>query len=446
MDISIIGTGYVGLVTGVCLSELGHTVHCIDNNKDKIEKLNNGIIPIYEPGLDELIRKNVAANKLFFDNEYSSIEYADAVFCAVGTPNNKDNKTDLSFVESVAIAFALNITKRSLFIIKSTVPIGTSKKMKKIIDETLQERNEAFDIEYDMVSNPEFLKEGSAIDDFMHPDRIVIGCESEYAKIVMESIYKSFNKDKLIFTSIESAELIKYAANSMLATRISFMNDLSKICDKTGANIKDIALGIGLDNRIGSKFLNAGCGYGGSCFPKDVRSLISTGEELKCDLKILKAVDEVNNNQKHILYNKLYEAASKVDYPIKNISILGTAFKPDTDDMREATSIVFINDLYNDDLKLGPFSKIKIYDPIALDNCKKIIGENNKKIEYYEELDKAIIDADAIIIVTEWNQIKNIDFNIVKRLMKGNIIIDGRNIFNKKELEEKDFIYYGIGI
>ena len=444
MDISIIGTGYVGLVTGVCLSELGHTVHCIDNNKDKIEKLNNGVVPIYEPGLDELIRKNILANKLFFDIEYSSIEYADAVFCAVGTPNDKNNKTNLNFVKSVAKAYALNIEKRSLFIIKSTVPIGTSKKIKKVIDKTLEERNE--DIEYDMVSNPEFLKEGSAIEDFMNPDRIVIGCDSDYAKVVMESIYKSFNSDKLIFTTIESAELIKYAANAMLATRISFINDLSKICDKTDANIKDIALGIGLDTRIGSKFLNAGCGYGGSCFPKDVRSLISTGEELKCDLQILKAVDSVNNNQKHILYNKLYEAASKVDYPIKTISILGTAFKPNTDDMREATSIVFINDLYNDDLKLGPFSKIKIYDPIALDNCKNIIGENNEKIEYCTELDKAIVDSDAIVIVTEWDQIKNIDFDIAKKLMKGNIIIDGRNIFNRKTLEEKDFVYKGIGV
>ena len=443
MNISIVGTGYVGLVTGTCLSEMGHNVHCIDINKEKIDKLNEGIIPIFEQGLEELIKKNVQANKLFFDNNYNSIEYADAVFSAVGTPPNEDGSADLQYVLAVAKEFAKNIKKHSLIITKSTVPVGTAEKVRKVIEDTLKELDK--EVEFEVVSNPEFLKEGSAIEDFMNPDRIIIGCDSDYSKMIMESIYKKFPEEKLIFTTIQSAEMIKYAANAMLAVRISFINDIANLCDKTGANVEDVAKGIGMDSRIGPKFLQAGCGYGGSCFPKDVKALIKTGEQNNVSMNVIKAAEVTNESQKHILYNKLYKASSKVDYSIKNITILGTSFKPNTDDMREASSIVFVNDLLNDNQKLGPFDKIKIYDPIALNEAKRIIGESNEKIEYCNNIDNAIIDADAIVIITEWDQIKNISLEVVKKLMKGNIIIDGRNIFNRKDIEKLEFIYEAIG-
>ena len=443
MNISIVGTGYVGLVTGTCLADMGHNVHCIDINKDKIENLNNGIIPIYEPGLEELITKNVQAQKLFFTTNYEVLEYADAVFSAVGTPPDEDGSADLQYVLAVAKEFAKNIKKHSLIITRSTVPVGTAEKVRKVIIDTLKERGE--EIEFDVVSNPEFLKEGTALEDFMNPDRIVIGCDSDYAKMIMQSIYKKFPDEKLVFTTIPSAEMIKYAANSMLAVRISFINDIANLCDKVGANIEDVAKGIGLDSRIGPKFLQAGCGYGGSCFPKDVKALIKTGEKNDVDMNVIKAAEKTNEIQKHILYKKLYNAVAKVDYPIKTITILGTAFKANTDDMREATSIVFVNDLLNDDKKLGPFDKIKIYDPIALNEAKRRIGESNEKIEYCEELDKAIIDSDAIVIVTDWKQIKEMSLDVVKRLMKGNIIVDGRNVFDRNKVESLDFIYEAIG-
>ena len=443
MNISIVGTGYVGLVTGTCLADMGHNVHCIDINKDKIENLNNGIIPIYEPGLEELITKNVQAQKLFFTTNYEVLEYADAVFSAVGTPPNEDGSADLQYVLAVAKEFAKNIKKHSLIITKSTVPVGTAEKVRKVVIDTLKERGE--EIEFDVVSNPEFLKEGTALEDFMNPDRIVIGCDSDYAKMIMQSIYKKFPDEKLVFTTIPSAEMIKYAANSMLAVRISFINDIANLCDKVGANIEDVAKGIGLDSRIGPKFLQAGCGYGGSCFPKDVKALIKTGEKNNVDMNVIKAAEKTNEIQKHILYKKLYNAVAKVDYPIKTIAILGTAFKANTDDMREATSIVFVNDLLNDDKKLGPFDKIKIYDPVALNEAKRRIGESNEKIEYCEELDKAIIDSDAIVIVTDWKQIKDMSLDVVKRLMNGNIIVDGRNVFDRNKVESLDFIYEAIG-
>ena len=443
MNISIVGTGYVGLVTGTCLADMGHNVHCIDINKDKIENLNNGIIPIYEPGLEELITKNVQAQKLFFTTNYEVLEYADAVFSAVGTPPDEDGSADLQYVLAVAKEFAKNIKKHSLIITKSTVPVGTAEKVRKVIIDTLKERGE--EIEFDVVSNPEFLKEGTALEDFMNPDRIVIGCDSDYAKMIMQSIYKKFPDEKLVFTTIPSAEMIKYAANSMLAVRISFINDIANLCDKVGANIEDVAKGIGLDSRIGPKFLQAGCGYGGSCFPKDVKALIKTGEKNDVVMNVIKAAEKTNEIQKHILYKKLYNAVAKVDYPIKTIAILGTAFKANTDDMREATSIVFVNDLLNDDKKLGPFDKIKIYDPVALNEAKRRIGESNEKIEYCEELDKAIIDSDAIVIITDWKQIKDMSLDVVKRLMNGNIIVDGRNIFDRNKVESLDFIYEAIG-
>ena len=443
MNISIIGTGYVGLVTGTCLADMGHNVHCIDINKEKINNLNNGIMSIYEPGIEDLISKNVKAEKLYFTTEYESIEQADAVFIAVGTPSGVDGSADLQYILSTAKEFANNIHKHSVIITKSTVPVGTAEKIRNVIKETLKEKNK--EVEFEVVANPEFLKEGSAIEDFMNPDRIIIGCDCEYSQIIMESIYRKFPTEKLLFTDIPSAEMIKYASNSMLAVRISFINDIANLCDKIGANINDVSKGIGMDSRIGPKFLQAGCGYGGSCFPKDIKALIKTGEQNNVDMKVIKAAEETNNNQKHILYNKLYKATTKVDYQVKTISILGTAFKPNTDDMREATSIVFINDLLNDNMKIGPFDKIKIYDPIALNTAKQIIGETNEKIEYCSSLDNAIIDSDAIIIITEWDEFKNMSLEIVKKLMTGNIIIDGRNIYNREEIEKMSFIYDGIG-
>ena len=443
MNISIVGTGYVGLVTGTCLAELGHTVNCIDINKVKIDNLNDGIVPIYEPGLKELIAKNTKSEKLTFSTSYDSIEQADVVFCAVGTPSDANGNADLQYVFDVAREFGKHIKKHSIISTKSTVPVGTAMKIKSIVQKILVDRNET--IEFEVVSNPEFLKEGSAIEDFMNPDRIVIGCDNEYSEIVMKSVYKAFEEEKILVTSIPSAEMIKYASNSMLAVRISFMNDIANLCDTTGANVEDVAKGMGLDSRIGPKFLKAGCGYGGSCFPKDVKALIRTGEENRVDMCVIRAAEDTNNMQKHILYRKLYNASSKVNYPIKTIAILGTAFKPNTDDMREAPSITLVNDLLNDNCKIGPFEKIKLSDPIALENAKKIIGETNEKIEYCEELDKAIMDSDVLIIVTEWKQIKEMDMTIVKRLMKGNIIIDGRNVFDRKYIESLDFVYEGIG-
>ena len=444
MTIAIIGCGYVGLVTGACLSNIGHTVHCIDIDIIKINNLNSGIIPIYEPGLEDLIKKNVNNENLFFTNEFDIIENCDAIFSCVGTPSLEDGSCDLSYVYEVAHTFGQKIKKRSLLINKSTVPVGTADKVYEIIKDELKQREE--EIEFDVVSNPEFLQEGCAIENFTNPERIVIGCDSDYAKVVMFSIYKTYPDEIIVNTSIKSAEMIKYAANAMLATRISFINDIANLCDAVGANVKDVAKGIGLDSRIGKKFLNAGCGYGGSCFPKDINALITTAEENNISLNVVKGTRQTNQVQKHVLYKKLFNASSKVDYNIKNIAILGLSFKPNTDDMRYAPSIVFINDLLNDDMKLGPFDSIKMYDPIAIENTKKIIGTTNEKLIYSEDIDTTIMDADAIIIVTEWDQIKNINLEVLKKLMRGNIIIDGRNIFNRKEVEDLGFIYNAIGI
>lgn len=441
MNITIIGTGYVGLVTGTCLAETGHNVYCIDIDVEKINKLNKGIIPIYEPGLSELVLKNVDCDRLHFSTTYDSISISDVVFIAVGTPADEDGSADLQYVLAVAKQIGETITKRTVIVTKSTVPVGTSSKVKNTILQALKERNE--EVEFYICSNPEFLKEGTAINDFVNPDRIVIGCDNEYTEIVMESVYKTFDTDKLLFTDIASAEMIKYAANSMLATRISFMNNIASLCGKTGANVEMVAKGIGMDSRIGSKFLNAGCGYGGSCFPKDVKALINTGDKLGVSMEVLKAVENVNEHQKHILYNKLFTAASQVDWPIQNITILGTAFKPNTDDMREATSIVLVNDILNDDFKIGPFNQIKIWDPVALDNAKHIIGTTNEKIKYCAELDEALLDADVVIICTEWDQIKHMSIEVLKKLVRHNIIIDGRNCLH---IKDDNILYLGIGI
>ena len=443
MNIGIIGTGYVGLVTGTCLAELGHTIYCIDINKEKIDNLNQGIIPIYEPGLDELVLKNVNVNRLFFTTDYKVIQDCEVVFSSVGTPSDKDGSADLQYVLSVAKEFSKYINKYTVFVNKSTVPVSTADKVKSVIQNGLKERN--VDIDFDVVSNPEFLKEGSAIQDFMNPDRIVIGCDNEKSKLIMQKIYCKFDNNKLLYTSVKSAEMIKYAANSMLAVRISFINDIANLCDKVGANIEDVSKGIGLDSRIGPKFLQAGCGYGGSCFPKDVRALIKTGEYNGISMNVIKAAERTNESQKHILYKKLCKVINKVDYPIKNITVLGTSFKPNTDDMREATSIVFINDLLEDHENIGPFEHIKIYDPIALNEAKKQIGYYNDMIIYCDNISQAIKGTDVIVIITEWEQFKRLEYENIKYISHCKIIIDGRNILNRENIESLGYIYEGIG-
>ena len=446
MNIAIVGTGYVGLVSGACFAETGATVTCVDVNPDKINKLLNGVIPIYEPGLDELVKKNIKAGRLKFSTSLADVlNDQEVVFTAVGTPPDEDGSADLKYVLQVAKTIGENLDRYIVVVTKSTVPVGTARKVFSTIKAELDKRGKG--IEFDVASNPEFLKEGNAIKDFMSPDRVVIGVESERAKKLLTKLYKPFliNNFRVIFMDIPSAEMTKYAANSMLATRISFMNDIANLCELVGADVNSVRAGIGSDTRIGRKFLYAGCGYGGSCFPKDVKALVKTGEKNNVDMNVIKAAEKTNEIQKHILYKKLYNAVAKVDYPIKTITILGTAFKANTDDMREATSIVFVNDLLNDDKKLGPFDKIKIYDPIALNEAKRRIGEYNEKIEYCEELDKAIIDSDAIVIVTDWKQIKDMSLDVVKRLMNGNIIVDGRNVFDRNKVESLDFIYEAIG-
>lgn len=431
MVISIVGSGYVGLVTGTCLAESGHTVYCIDIDTKKITNLNKGIIPIYEPGLAKLIEKNTADTKLFFTTDYSVISQSDVVFIAVGTPSDEDGSADLQYVLAVANECGKHIDKRTIICTKSTVPVGTADKVKNTINKILAERN--VDILFDVVSNPEFLKEGTAIDDFMNPDRIIIGCETEYSRNIMKTVYEKY-ADKIIFTSIKSAEMIKYASNSMLATRISFMNELSNLCDKVGANIEDVAKGMGTDTRIGSKFLNAGCGYGGSCFPKDVKALIQTGKENDIDLSILRHVDMANKWQKHILLDKFQDTFKSYYNDDLKVAIWGLSFKPNTDDMREATSLVMLQWLKDN------VSHINVYDPIV-----KELSIKSDNISICNDKYEALDGVDCLFIVTEWDEFKNPNFNMIKEYMNGDTIIDGRNIYSLREMENKGFNYISIG-
>ena len=419
MNVVIVGSGYVGLVTGACFAKLGHVVTCVDVDEGKIERLNNCIVPIYEPHLDGLIKEYI--NKtLFFTTKLSScINDADVVFSAVGTPPDEDGSADLKYVLAVAREFGRLISKYTILITKSTVPVGTSKKVKEIILEELEKRG--LNIEFDVVSNPEFLKEGSAIDDFLIPDRVVIGSETVRAENIMKELYKplGLKDEQIICTDNASSEMIKYAANSMLATRISFMNDIWNLCELVGADVKMVQRGIGSDTRIGKKFLNPGCGYGGSCFPKDIKALIHTGKENGYKMRVLEAVEEVNAEQKQKLFRKVQEYFEN-RLTGKTIGIWGLAFKPNTDDMREATSLELI--------KL--FSKrdcvVKVYDPVAMDECKRIVGD---KVVYCNDKYTACENCDALCLVTEWDEFKNADFDKVKELMNTNsIIIDGRFI------------------
>ncbi|WP_418839845.1 UDP-glucose dehydrogenase family protein [Phocaeicola sp.] len=436
MNIAIVGTGYVGLVSGTCFAEMGVNVTCVDVNEQKIQALLNGQIPIYEPGLDEMVLRNHKEGRLNFTTDLSTcLDKVDIVFSAVGTPPDEDGSADLKYVLEVAHTVGKNMNKYLILVTKSTVPVGTAQKVKQAIQEELDRRR--VEIPFDVASNPEFLKEGAAIKDFMSPDRVVIGVESQKAKDLMTQLYRPLmlNNFRVIFTDIPSAEMIKYAANSMLATRISFMNDIANLCELVGADINMVRKGIGADTRIGNKFLYPGCGYGGSCFPKDVKALIKTAEKNGYEMKVLKAVEEVNENQKSILFTKLSNYYND-NLKGKTISIWGLAFKPETDDMREATSLVMIKNL----IEVG--CKIKVYDPVAMNECKRRIGDS---IIYASDMYDATLNADALLLLTEWKQFRLPSWEVIKKTMHHPLILDGRNIYDKEEMESLGFDYMCIG-
>ena len=435
MNIAIVGTGYVGLVSGTCFAEMGSHVTCVDVDANKIEKLNRGEMPIYEPGLEELVRRNVEFERLRFTTDLTSVlDDVEVVFSAVGTPPDEDGSADLKYVLAVARQFGQNIKKYTILVTKSTVPVGTAQKVKAAIQEELSKRG--VDIPFDVASNPEFLKEGAAIKDFMSPDRVVVGTESEKAKEVMTRLYKPFliNNFRVIFMDISSAEMTKYAANAMLATRISFMNDIANLCERVGANVDAVRKGIGTDARIGSKFLYAGCGYGGSCFPKDVKALLHTGLDNGYHMEVIEAVERVNEKQKSIVYDKIIKAVG--DVKGKTIAIIGLAFKPETDDMREAPALVVIDKLLNDG------ATIRVFDPVAMDECKRRIGD---AVTYCKNIYDAADGADVFALMTEWRQFRMPAWNVIKKVMRGAAIVDGRNIYDRQELEEQGFSYTRIG-
>lgn len=435
MNIAIVGTGYVGLVSGTCFAEMGNRVTCVDVDEKKINKLLAGEMPIYEPGLEELVKRNVSYGRLAFTTSLPDvIDDVEVVFSAVGTPPDEDGSADLKYVLQVAREFGRNIKKYTILVTKSTVPVGTARKVKDAILEELGKRG--VDIPFDVASNPEFLKEGAAIKDFMSPDRVVVGTESKKAEEVMGRLYHPFliQNFRVIFMDIPSAEMTKYAANAMLATRISFMNDIANLCERVGANVDSVRAGIGSDARIGKKFLYAGCGYGGSCFPKDVKALAHTGMENGYHLEVIEAVERVNERQKRIVFDKIVKFAG--DLNGKTVAILGLAFKPETDDMREAPALIVIDKL----LEAG--AEIRVFDPIAMDECRRRIGD---KVTYCRDLYDAADGADVLALMTEWRQFRMPAWNVIKKAMRGNIIVDGRNIYNRTELEEQGFIYTRIG-
>lgn len=436
MKIAIVGTGYVGLVSGTCFAEMGINVTCVDIDEKKISQLKNGVIPIYEPGLEEMVKKNQAAGRLNFTTDLSSVlNDVEVVFSAVGTPPDEDGSADLKYVLDVARTVGKNMNNYLVFVTKSTVPVGTAKRVKAAIQEELDKRG--VNLEFDVASNPEFLKEGAAVQDFLRPDRVVVGVESEKARDIIARLYKPFmlQKDLMIFTDIPSAEMIKYAANSMLATRISFMNDIANLCELVGADVNMVRKGIGSDTRIGQKFLFPGCGYGGSCFPKDVKALIKTAQQNGYEMEVLQAVERVNDKQKSILFEKLQKHYN-LDLSGKTITLWGLAFKPETDDMREAPSLVLI------DLLLNAGCKVKVYDPIAMEECYRKIGD---KVVYCKDMYEATIDSDALMIVTEWKEFRVPSWDVLKKSMNNYVVFDGRNIYDSKELIEKGFSYYKIG-
>ncbi len=436
MNIAIVGTGYVGLVSGACFAEMGIDVTCVDIDRQKIERLLAGEIPIYEPGLSELVRRNVDAGRLHFTTDLCTcLDQVEVVFSAVGTPPDEDGSADLSYVLEVARTFGRHIRKYTILVTKSTVPVGTAQKIKATIQEELDRRGER--IEFEVASNPEFLKEGAAIKDFMSPDRVVVGIESERARKIMTRLYRPFltNNFRVYFMDIPSAEMTKYAANAMLATRISFMNDIANLCERVGADVNMVRRGIGSDSRIGKKFLYPGCGYGGSCFPKDVKALIRTAEQNGYPMRVLRAVDEVNEEQKSVLFRKLEQHYGGA-LAGKTVALWGLSFKPETDDMREAPALVVIDRL------LAAGTTVKVYDPVAMPECKRRLGD---RVVYCKDMYEAAADADALLLLTEWKEFRVPSFTALGRLMKAKVLIDGRNIYDAEEVAEAGFIYYKIG-
>lgn len=436
MKIAIVGTGYVGLVSGTCFSEMGIEVVCVDIDRAKIERLQRGEIPIYEPGLDALVQKNVQAGRLSFATELAPhLNDVEAVFIAVGTPPGEDGSADLHYVLEVAREFGASINKYTLLVTKSTVPVGTAARIHQVVAAELARRG--VEVEFDVASNPEFLKEGSAIQDFMSPDRVVVGVESERARELMMRLYRPFllNNFRVIFMDVPSAEMTKYAANSMLATRISFMNDIANLCELVGADVNMVRRGIGSDERIGSKFLYPGCGYGGSCFPKDVKALIHTAEEYGYRMRVLQAVEEVNGRQKEVLFDKLKRHFGG-DLRGRRIALWGLAFKPETDDMREATSLVLIR-LLNE-----AGAVVTVYDPVAMDECRRAVGD---RVRYAADMYEAAKDADALLLVTEWKEFRIPDWTALKKAMRTPVLFDGRNIYDRTDVRNAGFTYYYIG-
>jgi len=436
MKIAIVGTGYVGLVSGTCFAEIGVDVTCIDTNSEKIESLQKGIIPIYENGLEEMVLRNMKAKRLKFTTSLEScLDDVEVIFSAVGTPPDEDGSADLKYVLEVARTIGRNMKQYKLVVTKSTVPVGTAPKVRAVIQEELDKRG--VKIDFDVASNPEFLKEGNAISDFMSPDRVVVGVESARAEKLMSKLYKPFllNNFSVIFMDIPSAEMTKYAANSMLATRISFMNDIANLCELVGADVNMVRSGIGSDTRIGRKFLYPGIGYGGSCFPKDVKALIKTAELNGYPMQVLRAVEEVNELQKSVLFDKLVKQFND-NLKDKTIALWGLAFKPETDDMREAPALVLIDKL----LKAG--CQIRAYDPAAMQECKRRIGDS---VYYACDMYDAVLDADALMLVTEWKEFRLPSWAVIRKTMAQQIVLDGRNIYDKKEMEELGFVYSCIG-
>ncbi len=436
MKIAVVGTGYVGLVSGACFAETGIDVTCVDIDEKKINGLKEGIVPIYEPGLESLIERNVVKGRLHFTTSLKeSLEGSEVVFSAVGTPPGGDGSADLQYVLAVAREVGQHMTDYIVMVTKSTVPIGTAKKVKLAIQQELDKRG--LNIPFDVASNPEFLKEGDAIDDFLKPDRIVIGIESDRAEKIMSKLYKPFllNGHPILFMDIPSAELTKYAANSMLATKISFMNDIANLCEIVGADINMVRKGIGSDSRIGNKFIYAGVGYGGSCFPKDVKALIKTADDNKYSLQILKAVENVNDAQKSVMFTKIMDHFNH-DIKGKTFAVWGLSFKPNTDDMREAPSLVIIDKI------VAAGGKVKAYDPVSMEETKKM---SMTEIYYAKDQYDALVGADALLLITEWNEFRVLNFEILSRLLKNNLIFDGRNIYEPSEMKENNFVYYSIG-
>lgn len=437
MNIAIVGTGYVGLVTGACFADTGVNVTCVDVDEKKIAELKQGKMPIYEPGLDELVTKNYAAGRLHFTTSLEAVlNEQDIIFSAVGTPPDEDGSADLKYVLQVARTIGRNLNKYVVVVTKSTVPVGTAVKIRDVINEELDKRG--VQIDFDVASNPEFLKEGSAIKDFMSPDRVVVGVDSERAKRLLTRLYKPFLlvNFRVIFMDIPSAEMTKYAANSMLATRISFMNDIANLCEKVGADVNMVRDGIGSDARIGRRFLYAGCGYGGSCFPKDVKALVKTADDNGYSMEVLKAVERVNERQKALLFTKLQKAFGNISLNGHTVTLWGLAFKPETDDMRESTALVMIR------LLSETGCKIRVYDPIAMDECKRRVGD---AVTYCRDMYDAVDGSEALLLLTEWKQFRLPDWQKVKDRMKRPLLIDGRNIFDAQEMKDMGFDYHCIG-